>query len=80
MEMEVVKVFAQFGVPTMVLGFVLWFLLKPLVQVLIKNIEVQTDALSKITHNLSNISEELAEVKDSLHAMKLDIKEIKNSK
>ncbi|MBK7359498.1 MAG: hypothetical protein IPI45_04545 [Saprospiraceae bacterium] len=78
--MEVVKVFAQFGVPTMVLGFVLWFLLKPLVQVLIKNIEVQTDALSKITHNLSNISEELAEVKDSLHAMKQDIKEIKNSK
>ena len=69
--MEVVKVFAQFGVPTMVLGFVLWFLLKPLVHVLIKNIEVQTDALGKITKNLSDVS-------NKMESMESDINLIKN--
>lgn len=41
--MEIVNVFAQFGVPTFILGFVLWFLLRPLVMVLVKNIEAQTE-------------------------------------
>jgi len=78
MEMEVVKVFAQFGVPTMVLGFVLWFLLRPLINVFIHNIEVQTDAMSKITQNQSEITSDLAGMRDDMNYMKSDISEIKN--
>ncbi|MEI2693720.1 MAG: hypothetical protein V9E90_01490 [Saprospiraceae bacterium] len=72
--MEIVNVFAQFGVPTFILGFVLWFLLRPLVMVLVKNIEAQTEVLGKITHSLSDLDAKLESQNNSLQEIKNKLK------
>lgn len=87
MEMEAIKVLAQFGVPTMVLGFVMWYLIKPLINSFIKNIDQQTDAMSANSQNMAKVTIMLDEMKDKQHDMynkqneiHNDIKELKKAK
>lgn len=85
--MEAIKILAQFGVPTMVLGFVMWYLIKPLINSFIKNIDQQTEAMSTNTQNMSKVTVMLDEMKDKQHEIYSkqneihnDIKELKKSK
>lgn len=67
---EIVKALSDHGVPTLILSFFLWFLLKPLIHVLIKNIEAQTEVLRKITEDLSDQTKRLDSIESNLEILK----------
>lgn len=71
---EIVKALSDHGVPTLILSFFLWFLLKPLIHVLIKNIEAQTQVLGEITNSLSHLKSEQESQKHILNEIKNKLK------
>lgn len=46
--MEWITIFANYGLPAVILGFILWFFVRPVFQAYTKNIEKQTDVLERI--------------------------------
>lgn len=69
--MEIINQFAQHGVPTLILGFILFFVLKPLVASFTKFIDQHTTTLININDKVNHMDEKFNE-------MKFDINEIKN--
>lgn len=78
MEMEAFKFIAQFGVPTMVLAFVMWYLIKPLVSAFIHNLEEQTKAMGSITQNMAKLTIEFEKLQSDYHEIRNDVSDLKN--
>lgn len=68
--MDWINLFANHGVPTIILGFILWFVIKPTFGAFLKNIEKQTEINQEIVDSCKAFKIELNEIK-------LDLTEIK---
>lgn len=70
--MDWMKFFENSGVPMIILGFLLWYLIKPLFDSMIKNVNTQTEALQEILANCKD-------TKADIHELRQDVGEIKNN-
>ena len=64
--MDLFKEFANSGVLGLILGFILIFFMKPLCDSFRKNIDMQTEVLSKMSQSLDLMKAELHELKDEI--------------
>jgi uncharacterized membrane-anchored protein YhcB (DUF1043 family) len=68
--MELIEKFAESGVLGLILGVVFVFVLLPLFNSYRKNIDKQTEVLSKMSEHLDEIRDELRIMKDELRQLK----------
>lgn len=67
---ELVNQIASNGILGVILGFVLLFVIKPISDSFKKNIDLQTEVLSKISQNLDYMKNELQELKEEIKDLK----------
>lgn len=69
--MDLIQMFAQFGVPTLILGFILVFIIKPFVDSHVKFINQQTELLQ-------NMNNDIHEMKSDINIIKSDVSNLKS--
>ena len=60
-----IKVLAQFGFPSVFLGLVLWFLVKPITDSYIQNINAQTRLLGEMSQDLKDLKQDIFYIKNN---------------
>lgn len=75
--MDIIQIFAQFGVPSLVLGFILFFILKPVVTSYTRFIDQHTAILHHLNEKLEKSVENTNEIKADVKSMMQDINELK---
>lgn len=67
---EVFTIFSQHGVPTLVLGFLLFYIIKPV-------FSAQIEQLKELTATLKALHQEIALIKSDIHNIREDVDKIK---
>lgn len=70
------KLFENSGVPMIILGFILWFIVKPLFDEFVKNIAKQTEILQKLLDSCQESHARIDSIQDDVHIIKSKLEQI----
>ena len=70
------KLFENSGVPMIILGFILWFIVKPLFDEFVKNIAKQTEILQKLLDSCQESHVRIDSIQDDVHIIKSKLEQI----
>ncbi|MBK6546389.1 MAG: hypothetical protein IPO86_09935 [Saprospiraceae bacterium] len=76
--MEIFNVFAEHGILGLVLGFILFIIIKPVVSSYVKLIDKNTEVLASILNKVDQNLSHSEEIKGDIKEIKSDIKQINN--
>ncbi len=77
---ELLKLSIQHGIPAVILGFVLWFIIKPMTDAFIRNVNKNTEVQDQILLQLRELKEDHNETKSAVKDIQKGITQILNSK
>ncbi len=66
MDLNLLKLLAEYGLPTLLLIFFTFFFMKPILNAFMKNIEKQTEVLDTILKNCSDLKNDISQIKNKL--------------
>lgn len=74
--MDWMKLFENSGVPMIILGFLLWFIVKPLFDAFVKNIEKQTEILQQLLDSCQKSHDRIDSIQEDVHDIKSKLEQI----
>ena len=66
MDTNLLKLLAEYGLPTLLLIFFTFVFMKPILNAFMKNIEKQTEVLDTILKNCGDMKNDISQIKNKL--------------